>query len=153
MHFILAVLYTCLCAYKLENLRHTNIHVYIHTCIFSRAFSWMKMFEFRLKFQWSLFLMVRLTIFQHWFRQWLGAVQATSHYLNQWWLVYRRIYASPGLNELRCTHAQEKTYKQQMIQETICDQCEVRTHHLQSEAAPGTWHMYSKHDNFQSQSI
>ena len=24
-----------------------------------------------------------------------------SHYLNQWWLVYRRIYASLGLNELR----------------------------------------------------
>ena len=28
------------------------------------------------------------------------AAQATSHYLNQWWLVYRRIYASLGLNEL-----------------------------------------------------
>ena len=28
------------------------------------------------------------------------ALQATSHYLNQWRLVYRRIYASPGLNEL-----------------------------------------------------
>ena len=27
--------------------------------------------------------------------------QATSHYLNQWWLDYRRIYASLGLNELR----------------------------------------------------
>ena len=26
--------------------------------------------------------------------------QATSHYLDQWWLDYRRIYASPGLNEL-----------------------------------------------------
>ena len=26
--------------------------------------------------------------------------QATSHYLNQWWLVYRRIYASLRLNEL-----------------------------------------------------
>ena len=34
----------------------------------SSAFSWMKMFEFRLKFQWSLFLRVQLTIFQHWFR-------------------------------------------------------------------------------------
>ena len=32
----------------------------------SSAFSWMKMFEFRLKFQWSLFLRVQLTIFQHW---------------------------------------------------------------------------------------
>ena len=43
------------------------------------------MCEFRLKFHWSLFLRVQLTIFQHWFRQWLGAEQATSHYLNQWW--------------------------------------------------------------------
>ena len=67
---------------------------------FSNAFSWMKMFEFRLKFHWSLFLRFQLTIFQHWFRYWLGAVQATSHYLNQWWLVYWRIYASLGLNEL-----------------------------------------------------
>ena len=31
----------------------------------SSAFSWMKMFEFRLKFQWSLFLRSQLTIFQH----------------------------------------------------------------------------------------
>ena len=30
---------------------------------------------------------------------WIGAEQATSHYLNQWWLVYCRIYASLGLNE------------------------------------------------------
>ena len=35
---------------------------------FSSAFSWMKMFEFRLKFHWSLFLRVQLTIIQHWFR-------------------------------------------------------------------------------------
>ena len=67
---------------------------------FSNAFSWMKMFEFRLRFHWSLFPMVWLTIFQHWFRWWLGAGEATSHYLNQWWLVYWRIYASLGLNEL-----------------------------------------------------
>ena len=67
---------------------------------FSNAFSWMKMFEFRLKFHWSLFLRYQLTIFQHWFRYWLGAVQATSLYLNQWWLVYWRIYVSLGLNEL-----------------------------------------------------
>ena len=33
----------------------------------SSAFSWMKMFEFRLKFQWSD-LRVQLTLFQHWFR-------------------------------------------------------------------------------------
>ena len=67
----------------------------------SNAFSWMKMLEFRLRFLWSLFLRVQLTIIQHWFRQWLGAGQATSHYLNQWWLVYWRIYASLGLNELK----------------------------------------------------
>ena len=35
---------------------------------FWSAFSWMKMFDFRLKFHWSLFLRVQLTIFQHWFR-------------------------------------------------------------------------------------
>ena len=32
------------------------------------SFSWMKMLEFRFKFHWSLFLRVRLTTFQHWFR-------------------------------------------------------------------------------------
>ena len=65
---------------------------------FSNAFSWVKIFEFRLKFHWSLFPWVQLPIFQQWFRQWLGAVQVTSHYQNQWWLVYRRIYASIRLN-------------------------------------------------------
>ena len=35
---------------------------------FSNAFSWMKMSECRLRFHWSLFLRVQLTIFQHWFR-------------------------------------------------------------------------------------
>ena len=69
--------------------------------MFSNAFSWMEMYEFRLKFHWSLFLRFQLTIFQHWFRYWLGAVQATSHYLNQWWLVYWHIYVSLNLNELR----------------------------------------------------
>ena len=35
----------------------------------SNAFSWMKLlYFFLLIFHWSLFLMVRLTIFQHWFR-------------------------------------------------------------------------------------
>ena len=66
----------------------------------SSAFSWKKMSGFRLKFHWSLFLRVQLMIFQHCFRYWLGADQATSHYLKQWWKVYWRIYASLGLNEL-----------------------------------------------------
>ena len=32
------------------------------------AFSWMKMYQFRFRFHWDLFLRVQLTIFQHWFR-------------------------------------------------------------------------------------
>ena len=35
---------------------------------FLNAFSWMKMFKFRLRFHWSLFPRVQLRIFQHWFR-------------------------------------------------------------------------------------
>ena len=38
-------------------------------------------FEYNLTGSW--FLRVQLTIIQHWFRWWLGAKQATSHYLNQ----------------------------------------------------------------------
>ena len=34
----------------------------------SNAFSWMKITEFLLKFHWSLFLRVQLTISHHWFR-------------------------------------------------------------------------------------
>ena len=55
---------------------------------FSSALSWMEMYEVRLKFHLALFLGLWLILFQHWFRLWLGADQATSHYLNQWWLVY-----------------------------------------------------------------
>ena len=71
----------------------------------SNALSWTKMCEFRLRFHWSLSLGVQLTIFQHWLRWWLGADQATSHYLNQCWYLYRRIYASLGLNELAIDQA------------------------------------------------
>ena len=65
---------------------------------FSNAFSRMKMNELWLKCHWSLFLRVKLTILQRWLRQWLGTDKATSHYLNKWWLVYRRIYALLGRN-------------------------------------------------------
>ena len=41
---------------------------FISQTTFSSAFSWMKIFEFRLKFHWSLFLRVQLTILQHRFR-------------------------------------------------------------------------------------
>ena len=34
----------------------------------SNAFSWMTMVEFRLRFHWSLFIRVQLTIIHHWFR-------------------------------------------------------------------------------------
>ena len=72
----------------------------ISQTIFSNAFFRMKMFKFRLSFHWSLFPGVQLTIFQHKFRWWLGADQATSHYLSQWCLVYWRIYASLSFNEI-----------------------------------------------------
>ena len=52
---------------------------------FSNAFSWMKSFVFWFEFHWSLFLRVQLIISRHWFRKWLGAEQATSHYLKQCW--------------------------------------------------------------------
>ena len=68
---------------------------------FSNAFSWIKMCEFRLRFHWNLFLRFQLTILHHLLGEWLDADQATSHYLNQCWLVYWRIYASLGLNEVK----------------------------------------------------
>ena len=77
---------------------------------FSNGFSWMKMYEFRLTFHWSWFLGVQLTIFEHWFRQWLGADQASSHYLNHWWLDYRRICVTRGLNELTPRENHENWY-------------------------------------------
>ena len=67
---------------------------------FSCAFSLMKIAVFWLNFHWNMFARVQLTIIQHWLRWWLGADQVTSHYLNQWWFVYWRIYVSLGLNEL-----------------------------------------------------
>ena len=81
----------------------------------SNAFSWMKVLQFRLKFHWSLFLRMQLTKFQHWFRFWLGAGQATSHYLNQWWLDYRRICASLRLNELSDIYLGEYGYCRHMF--------------------------------------
>ena len=56
-------------------------------CIFLNEIYW-----FRLKCHWSLFPSVQLTIFRHW--------SAPSHYLNQWCLLYWRLFALFGLNEL-----------------------------------------------------
>ena len=69
------------------------------TC--SNAFSWMKVFEFKIKFHWNTFLGVQLTICQHWFRWWLGPIQVTGHFLNQCWPSSpMHIYAAPGGDEL-----------------------------------------------------
>ena len=40
----------------------------IFQTVFSNAVSWMNTYEFRLRFQWSVFVSVQLTTFQHWFR-------------------------------------------------------------------------------------
>ena len=40
----------------------------ISQTIFWNVFSWMKMYEFRLRFHWNMFLRFELTIVQHWFR-------------------------------------------------------------------------------------
>ena len=54
--------------------------------IFSKAFFLMIFYKFLLRFNWDLIPIIQLTIFQHWFRYRLGAGQAPSHYLSQWWL-------------------------------------------------------------------
>ena len=67
-----------------------------------------------IRFHWCLF---QFTVFQHWFRWWLGADHATSHYLNKWWLVYQSIYASLDLivltlqQSLQCPRAIETSLK------------------------------------------
>ena len=71
---------------------------------FLNAFPWMKMYKLRLRFHWLWFQRVQSTIFHHWFRWGLGAGQATSHYLNHWWFVYRCIYVSLGFNELNWSY-------------------------------------------------
>ena len=68
--------------------------------IFANVFSWMKSFLFWLKFYWSLFLRVQLTINQHWF---------SGLALNRWqaiiWTnvdpIHWRIYAALGGDELK----------------------------------------------------
>ena len=75
---------------------------------FSNRFSRMKMYEFQLKFHWSLFLRVKLTIYHHWFRYWLDPSQATNNYLKQWWLVNQCIYVWLGCNGLKLCHMKQK---------------------------------------------
>ena len=75
--------------WSLSHLGRDKMAVIFQTT-FSNSFSWMKLHKFPLRFHLSLLQGVQLSIFQHWF----------SHYLNQWWLLYWRIYASLGLNDL-----------------------------------------------------
>ena len=56
--------------------------------------------EFWLRFHWSLFLRVQITIFHHWFRQWLGMNRQQAIIWTKGDLVQWRIYESPSLNEL-----------------------------------------------------
>ena len=49
--------------------------------------------------QFSVLLRVQLTICQLWFRFWVGAEQAPSHYLNNSGLFHWRIYSSLDLND------------------------------------------------------
>ena len=68
--------------------------------VYSGRWSWSWQCAYRRLFLRKHMVDIMLDIFQHWFRWWLGANHATSHYLNRWWLVYWRIYASPDLNKL-----------------------------------------------------
>ena len=61
---------------------------------FLYAFSWIKMILFLFKLCWSLFLMVKWTISQHWFRHQANTWTNDDQYLLQQHL------ASPGHNEL-----------------------------------------------------
>ena len=73
----------------------------IFQTIFANAFSWMKMYKFRLRFHWSLFRRVPLTIFQHSSDYGLVQVRRQAIIWTDDDPVYRCKYASLGLNELR----------------------------------------------------
>ena len=58
---------------------------------FCRQHFWRHFLEWRyvwisIEISLNFFPRVQSMICQHWFRSWLGAHQATNHYLNQWWL-------------------------------------------------------------------
>ena len=72
----------------------------ISQTIYSDALSWMFSNNFCLKFHWSLFLMIQLTIAQHWFRKWLGAEWRQYIIWTNADLIHWRIYAALGGDEL-----------------------------------------------------
>ena len=61
---------TLLVLHRMENVTYGSRDkmVAIAETIFTNAFSWIKMYKFRLRFHWKLFSRVQLTISQHWFR-------------------------------------------------------------------------------------
>ena len=59
---------------------------------FQNAFSWEKTFVYLFRFHLHLFLRVQLTMGHHWFTQWLGTEQTTSHYLDPWQRLVMHIY-------------------------------------------------------------
>ena len=78
----------------------------ISQMIFSKAFSWIKCFIFWLKFHWSLFLRLQLTITQHWFKylvpnRWQAIIWTNAD------PIYRCIYVALGGDELRSFMIQE----------------------------------------------
>ena len=88
---------------------------------FSNAFSWMKKFEFWLKFHWSLFLRVQLTITKHWFKWWHDGLV-----LNRWqviiWtnadLLLWRLYVGLGGDELM-----QKIHNSRVLAMELCHFC------------------------------
>ena len=67
---------------------------------FSNAFSWIKMFGFGFKFHWSFYHRVQLTISRHGLDNGLMTIRCQAIILTNSGLVYWRIYASVGLDEL-----------------------------------------------------
>ena len=73
-----------------QNGRHFPDHIF--KCIFLNENVWIW-----LKISLGFVPRVRINNIPALVQIWLIAVQATSHYLNQWWLVYWHMYASLGL--------------------------------------------------------
>ena len=67
---------------------------------FSNAFSWMKMYEFRLRYHWSLFPRVQLTISRIGSDNGLAPARRQAIIWTNGGLLCWHIYASLGLNEL-----------------------------------------------------
>ena len=65
------VLWVCLYTMRPRQISQTT---------FLNAFSWMKIYEFRLIFHWSLFLWVKLTTF-HYLGKWLASLSVKCQYL------------------------------------------------------------------------